>query len=358
MMSFNQIMDLLKCMNLYWEYDGTNLIIEHISHWADVDGIDTRNQLSMVAKNKFKYLNTYPKYEKFKWAEAGHEDFIGTDIYYDSDCVNQDPDSNSTELRFDITTDVEYILDRGSDDALISDSGWVILSNLEYGGNLYFNFNIGLIDPTLTHFNMDMSWSYLHNLFFKDDRTLITGYMNGVLTTFYSAKKTKQQDCSIIVCDDFDETESLITELGETYFAGETGKVDKASIKPTGQIDLTLLYGPTPNANPGYTYNKYIVITEVKTGLTSVFTAYCSEFTTAQLDISIYVHNRNAALNECTSDTEILTIAINDNFGTCTVTWCTPVGGDPTCRIDVHDDSAVSAAGWIVLYILDTDADC
>jgi len=52
-----------------------------------------------------------PKYERFAWMEAGNEDFIGEAIWYDSACVNQNSESNSTDFALNVTTDIQYIRD-------------------------------------------------------------------------------------------------------------------------------------------------------------------------------------------------------------------------------------------------------
>jgi hypothetical protein len=363
MMSFNGLMELLKCMNLYWDYDGTDLIVEHISNWPDVPGIDITNQLTMVARNKFKYLDVLPKYELYEWSEANNEDFIGQKIWYDSDCVCQDPASNTTSSSYPITTDIEYIIQCMADpdtEDQISDDGWVLLSNYEDGGDLYVNINVGLLDTTTAYFNMDMSWSYLHNLFFKDDRALLEGYMNGVLTDFYTARKNKQQECSIVLCDELDPTETLITELGTTYLDGATGKIEKASVKPTGEVNLTLLYGPVAVVNPGVTYENIILIIEDGdlAGTNCDYTAVLSEITLAQLDIGLTVTIHDSLGVACVA-TGTLTILANALTGTVNIDWCTPGGATPPlCRFSVADDGAVTAPGWTIYYKLDETVDC
>ena len=64
--------------------------------------------------------------------------------------------------------------------------------------------------------------------------------MNGSLTTFYSAKKIKQQECSIIYCSTLNPNRGIITELGEDYFGGQRGEIKKAVVKSYGEINLTL----------------------------------------------------------------------------------------------------------------------
>jgi hypothetical protein len=96
-----------------------------------------------------------------------------------------------------------------------------------------------------------MSWTNLQNSYFRHERVLIEGYLLGILTTFWTAQKTKTQDCSAILCSTFDPASEIITELGETYFAGARGMVQKAERRPSGEVKLSLLYGPAGNLNTG-----------------------------------------------------------------------------------------------------------
>jgi hypothetical protein len=75
--------------------------------------------------------------------------------------------------------------------------------------------------------------------------------MNNTLQTFYSARKTKQQECTAILCDELDPTQEITTELGETYFGGAKAVIKTADKNPVGEVKLSLLYGPVPNANSG-----------------------------------------------------------------------------------------------------------
>ena len=253
MLSFNGLMDILKCMNLAWKYNGNSntLIIEHISNWNSYIGLDIRTQEMALSTNKYKYLKEeMPKYEKYSWMEANNDDFVGNPIWYNSLCVNQDPKMNTSEFYWNITTDIEYIrqciaLDEQSK---ISNAGWVLFATELRITDYYIRINNGIIQPGIVYFNCDMSWSRLHNNFFKHERQLIEGYMNNILTTFYSAKKIKQQECSIIDCSDFDPNVNIITELGEIYFNGEKGDIKRATIKPYGEINLVLIYGPENNS--------------------------------------------------------------------------------------------------------------
>jgi hypothetical protein len=260
LMSFNGLMEILKAMNLRWEYNaGINILtIEHVSAWDTVSSIDIRSQDLTQSTNKFRYIKEeLPKYEYFKWMEAYYNDFVGDPIWYDSSCVSNE----TTEFALNITTDIEFIRDcvKAGEEAKISKDGWVLFANHLVGTDYYININSG---TGVAMFNADLSWYRLHRLFWKHDRQLGTGYMNGALTTFYSAKKIKQQECSIIYCSNLNPNRAIITELGEDYFGGQQGEIKKAVIKPCGEINLTLIYGPDASEITPDTESKIIRIHE------------------------------------------------------------------------------------------------
>lgn len=243
MLSFNELMHILKIWNLHWTFDGTDLVIEHISHWEGNSGLDLRNTKIGKSANKYSYKKkSMPKYEKFKFMEASNRDFVGVDIHYDSPCVNRSPGENTTEYSNRVTTDLDLI---SSEPDGIADEGFVLLANYLLGGNYYVSFGYGILSAEV-HYNMQLSWTWLHNAYFKHDRILLEGYMNDALTTFLSARKTKIQDIYAKVCyeDNYDPNDYITTELGDTF--GEKGYVEKAQIKPSGEVSFTLAYGPEP----------------------------------------------------------------------------------------------------------------
>lgn len=261
MLSWNELTDILWGMfHVKWDYDmvSNTINVEHISWWTKAAGIDLRTQLSCKATNKYSYLKEkMPKYEKFSFMEADDYNFVGTPIWYDSACVNPDPESNVKELNISVTTDLQHIIDNPT---AISDEGFVILCNYESGGLYFVAIEGGMLVPHVLP-NMHLSWANLQNSYFRHNRILIEGYMNAVLTTFWSAQKNIIQPCVAIVCDEFDPTEEMTTELGETYLSGVKGTVDKAELSPEGKLKLSLLYGPADNENTGVSGPvKYVVI--------------------------------------------------------------------------------------------------
>jgi hypothetical protein len=256
MMSFNQIAEILYAMfQVKWDYDlATDCIrFEHISFFDGIDGLDLRTQQLTQATNKYDYLkNEMPKFEKFAWKETDNEDFIGTDIWYDSGCVNQDSSSNVKETKIDVTTDLFYI-QLNYLTLSVKEDGIVILCNYTSGGNYYVNRDLGRLTLTNYGYNMDLSWANLHHFYFRHDRTWIQGYLNNNLEDFWTAKRIKLQTCSAIVCDlsTYKPEDKITTELGETYFGGEKAHVKTAEIKPNGEIKFNLVYSPEGNTNTG-----------------------------------------------------------------------------------------------------------
>jgi hypothetical protein len=191
-----------------------------------------------------------PKYEKYSFMEARNLDFIGYPIRYDSKCVNQDNDSNTQEQAVKVTTDLEYIIDNVDS---ISDDGFVILCNYLNGGNYYVKSEMGFI-AGYVKLNNHLSWAGLHHHYFMHNRVLIEGYLNGSLRTFLTAQKTiKQKEFYSIVytSDNYDPSEYITTELGETYLSGSKAKVEQSELSPDGKMKFSLLYGPADNVNTG-----------------------------------------------------------------------------------------------------------
>jgi hypothetical protein len=257
-LSFNELTSILRGrFNCYWKYSEALGIVtvEHISLFTNVPGLDLRTQEIAERSNKYRYLKEkMPKHEYWRSMEAKSADFIYGHAWYDAGCVDPDPDSNTTEYADRVTTEIEYITQSilDGDEGAISNEGFVILCNYNDGG-VYRTYQMAGIYDTTIRFNMPMAWSYLLKYYHRHDRVLLDGYFNIQAQTFVSAKKIKVQDINAINCNyqSYDSEQYITTELGETYFGGEKGYVDKAVIKPYGEFNFTLLYGPSDNANEG-----------------------------------------------------------------------------------------------------------
>lgn len=357
MLSWDELMEILWNMfQVTWEYDSATdtINIEHISWWTRANGLDLRTQLSAVATNKYSYLNEeMPKYEKFKWMEADNSSFVGFPIWYDSTCVNQDPGSNSTELSVPVTTDLEYII---KSPEAISDDGFVILCNYVFSPAVYYVLIEKSKYNTDVRPNMHLSWTNLQDRYFRHNRVLISGYMNNALTTFWTALKVKTQDCTAIVCTDYDPEDLITTELGETYFGGAKATVKRSEIHPTGRIDFNLIYGPADNAPTEIEDDRYIIVYEAVCG---EFTAILSEPADANIDVLIkyVIYNDYTTLDVLCSDAvgETWTIPLGATTDTYSMTLCDtiPVGGCIYYYITVVGDPT-----WTVSFIYGTDCEC
>lgn len=329
MMSWNELMNILWTMfQVRWDYNAiTNTInVEHISFsgFAPGMGIDLRTQLAAKALEKYSYLKEkMPKYEKFSFMEADNIDFVGVQIWYNSQCVDQNPDSNVKETSVNVTTDIENII---NDPSRIADEGFVILCNYESAGLYYVELEAGALTSNVLP-NMHLSWANLQNRYFRHNRILISGYMNGTLTTFWTAQKTKVQECSAIVCDEFDPSEEITTELGETYFSGVKATVDKAELRPTGEIKLTLLYGPSDNENTGIADpEKQVVIYQDGAALYATLTEVSG------VDIDIVIENQ-----------------LCDGSASADIAWHIPAGTIYSTKNIVHKQIigiTMTTAGW------------
>ena len=292
LLSWNELMEILRGMfQVYWIYDHLTdtIYVEHISYWNTfAAGLDLRVQALCVATNKYSYIREkMPKYERFSWMEANDSSFIGVAIRYDSDCVNQDANSNIVETNLQVTTDLEFIY---KNPEAIDDDGWVILQNSGAGPTYTVEMEL-TVDTLDTLWNAHLSWANLHHNYFRHNRVMIEGYINNTFVTFATAQKTKKQECTAIVCDNYNPNDDITTELGETYFGGEKARVNRAEIHPTGEVNFSLVYGThyhTPTPEPP---DKWIRI--VMDGCTH-FDAQLSEVSA----INLYVEFQYAVLPE------------------------------------------------------------
>ena len=323
MISFDDIIEIFKCMNLRWDYDGADITVEHESYWAATPGgIDLRDYPLAVASNKYTYIKQdMPKYEKFKWMESGVQ-FAGWDIWYDSPCVDQNSETNEKTLDFNVTTDIELI-EAGNED--IKDDGFVLLSN-SFALGTYAIYNGAIPNMGVTLYdNCFFAWPFLHDYYFRHGRVILDGYMNNELNQFYTALKTKKQEVSIIYCDTFDPSEEITSELGETYFDGAKAVVDKAEISPVGVIKLDLLYGPPDNDDSGTdVFPKVVQIVEKFHYSPRYSTFYLTLSELSLVDVSVKIKMLINGNNDvaCWTAEETGTVTFGSSTGSVVVDWC------------------------------------
>jgi hypothetical protein len=338
MMSWNELMEILWGMfQVQWNYDsGTDTInVEHVSWFPPVAGMDLRTQTISKGSNKYTYLKEeMPFQERFYPMEGDWGDFVQAVIMYDAECVNTDPDTNIKETRLNVTTDLEYIIN--FPDA-ISDEGFVILCNYLDGADYKVKYSIGALTGTLS-LNAHLSCANLLDNYFRHNRVLIDGRMNSAQTTFWTAQKTKRQEIFAIVCpsDNYDSYDYVTTELGETWFSGAKGTVEKAELNPNGEMKFTLLYGPADNENTGVLEDEGMIIEQ---GVDCV-SLTATLFKAMDQDRDILVREVITGTIPCTGNWETWTIplgATTDTFTLDTVCKGLSEGDKIVLELDTTD---------------------
>lgn len=348
MMSWNSLMEILWGMfQVKWEYiaatDTINL--EHISFFTKSAGLDLRTQEIAAGFNNYTYVkDKMPKYEKFSFMESFNTDFVGVAIYYDSKCVDQDESSNTKEVSVLVTTDLQYIINSPTE---INDEGAVILCNEFYDGTYWVRISTGALSNE-SMLNNHLSWANLQNSYFRHNRVLISGTMNNLPITFWTAQKNMQQDTFAIVCpaDSFDPADEITTELGETYLSSVKATVKTADLNPNGEMKLSLLYGPAANTNTGVTESKGIYIEQ--TGDDTFVCTLTEPAPVGNITLDLYAIIYDAVASEICSGVltpETWTIEAGNRNDSFTLTLCTPIpaGG---C-IEIFIDST-GAPDWVI----------
>jgi len=357
MLSWNKLMDILwGIFEVQWRYNSDDTIdIEHKSWFSSSAGMDLRIQVICKATNKFSYVKEMmPKYESSHFMEAFNDNFFGLPIWYDSKIVNQDPKANKKETSISVTTDLEYIINHPEK---ISDEGFVMLCNYEYSPAVYrVRLELGALHPDV-RLNMNLSWANLYRSYFMFGRILLEGYMNGALTTFWSALKTIKQECFAIICaaDNYDPSNYITTELGETYFSGAKAKVEQSSLKPSGEIKLSLLYGPPDNVPSQITDEKWILIFEDGCGQ---FSAILSEGADAELTINIkhVIFETGGLVTHCADSIgQDWVIHLGETTSTFNLDLCDAI---PAGGCIYYNSTTYDFINWPVSWILDNTCKC
>jgi len=232
---------IVETCNLGYKIIDNDFRIEHIS-WFETDlginlmAIDQKRLLR--GTKKYSYDKTrLPKYEKFEFMEAGSEDFIGADIVYQSNCVNNDPE-NKSEVKVDnITTDVMYCLENPDPDGDVSDDGFVLVA-------CDSNYNVIYENGILTNntvINNVLSWAHLHRDFWKHGRVLKQGFLNNQQVEFETIVPTIKQDQFSVILDCeylklFNPLDKLNGSLGWGYLSSAELQLSKCSMS----IELVL----------------------------------------------------------------------------------------------------------------------
>ena len=211
--------NLKNLFNVHIAITGTTLRLEHISYFAEVQGLDLTTQ-------KASYLNGTRSYsyddgslanvEKFAFMDSVSDSFNGFDITYSSSCV--DPEASAVNYRATLfTTDLDFCLDFPED---VDDDGFFLANLALYDGNLYIQkYTVPGFASLGPQFNGHLAFPNLHEFYWKHGRMFMTGNMNGSATTFESSKRIKEQaPISFKFCCDellaFDVNELMNSQYG------------------------------------------------------------------------------------------------------------------------------------------------
>lgn len=222
---------LREMFHAWWFIDDAGrLRIEHITWFIFPVSLDlTLFAPYLKGLNKYSHdKSDIAKFERYRFMEAINTDFVGTDIWYDSICANQNDGENVIEhIAPRITTDLSYIYTSPSD---ISRDGFVIMANFNNGAGFSVITDIGVLSGAALP-NAPLSWAKLHDAFHKYWRLLSEGYMNNQLTVFPQPKpKIKAVAVEVPFCCEFisyDPKFRIRSPLGEIL--GRLGYLESAT---------------------------------------------------------------------------------------------------------------------------------
>jgi len=192
-LSFEDFFKILAMFNIeFWIEDG-KLRIEHVSYKESFEenGIDlVADYLKCIEGfNQYSYDSfEIPQIESFSWMDDVRPYFEGEDILYEGGCVEigEEEAYNFTN----VSTDVNYI----ANNEAINNDGFVLMSTIDFNGQLYLNNN-----------NTPLSWTELHECYWRHNRPQFDGNMNEQDTCFESAERLKTQKGIEfpLCCEDF-----------------------------------------------------------------------------------------------------------------------------------------------------------
>ena len=165
---------------------------------------------SLIGTNEYTFESTIPIRETFKFMEAWNVDFIGTDIDY-SECINKGDNITYSASMFTTDVDPSYL------DVFASKDGFCIFhcdSKLASDGFYHVLGEVGKLSNTSVK-NAHLSWANLHDNYWKYDRYLPEGKMNGKQTEFNVRPLKYQKAISFPYCvSEFNPKKLIKTNLG------------------------------------------------------------------------------------------------------------------------------------------------
>ncbi len=241
--SFAEIMQMLSSMRLFWDIDDDGYVrIEHWIYWTFPLGLDIFADDQALQPLAYKHLSEeIPRFERMKWAAAGGKDFVGVDIIYSGPCVKGDDAKEYNMGKFE--TDISFIQ---ANDNPVPNDGFLVLATMTADSVTSVILDTGVLSGSIIT-NAPLSTANLEDAFWRWDRYLPTGNMNGADTTFDGYLPNIEQN-PVIVDDlccgilDLDPNKRVKTELGETL-GGILGHINKMTLdSKSSKLTLTLRY--------------------------------------------------------------------------------------------------------------------
>ncbi|WP_435134263.1 hypothetical protein [Formosa sp. A9] len=235
--------DILNTFNLGYKIESGEFIIEHVSWFINNLGLDlTSSKYSnhLRGTKKYSYNTTdWYKYEEFSFMESENLDFVGTDIVYNSECLEDNTKSKPIDVS-NITTDIMHIIsDQIKGEDKVSLDGFTLVacessgslrkiyndSNISNGYRDLLTFKTIQVNPILDTgitINNSLSWAYLHDKLWKYGRIFLNGSMNGVDTNFTTkVPAINQEPINVILgCTDlknFNPLDKIKSSLGWAF---------------------------------------------------------------------------------------------------------------------------------------------
>ncbi len=215
LISFKDIAELLfNLFQLWWFIDGDNIVIKHQSEIENNIGLNifSAQYTNTTSHKKSIEFNKSILYTYEEWAlmESDGIDFKGKPIEYSALCT-ANFDEKRTKL-YSIPTFTSDIRLIQKDSDKVSDNGFAVIVN---EANNFINIETGLISnkPQL---NGHLSLANLHYNYWRHNRILSSGKMNGIDTEFLSTQKIRKlKEHQIVLCEEFDPLKQVNTEQGE-----------------------------------------------------------------------------------------------------------------------------------------------
>lgn len=230
---------LKNMFNVDWRVENGVLILEHVSFFPKVVGMDLTVSHRQYLNRKYTYKNdSIPSKELWKWAsDQSAGDFNGLPITYNSGCIVNKRQEKTYPIE-DVYTDVQLaISNSAADSKVVNDEGVFFVAAGFDGTNYYVLQEPGILSAPRV--NNTLALAQLHRDYHRYERHLPVGTMNGVLTEFITVKPTKQGNAfKIPFCcpTDFKPDDMVKTLLGD-------GVVNTATYSfRDSMLELELLY--------------------------------------------------------------------------------------------------------------------